>query len=267
MRIKAACGVFLATACLPAASAQDKPDYVQHFCVKAVSGQLPAIGGMLPDLTKMMQVRVDEGSLAWFAALQAVIPAGTSARCDYIFAYGYAGYPPEALGRAQAEAIFKKANIAGTFAELLAKRDRTGTLVSNDLLRVARNGKVGGNSDKGGYVRLNLYKIKPGHSAADWVKLETEGWGPYAAAMAKERAGLGWRAETLVMPSGSGLPYNAITVDLFPNWEATGGSGNSGLWDKVHPDLKSADYMAKVADTADRYKVELYRNVAMVLKK
>jgi hypothetical protein len=267
MRNTVICFAFLAAACCPAVWAQEKPGYVQQFCVKAVSGQEAAIEAMLPDVSKLMQVRVDEGGLAWYAALRAVIPAGTSARCDYIFTYGYNGYPPEPLTRAQAESAFQKANIGGTLGEMMAKRDRSMTLVSDDLLRVVPGGMAGPASEKGNYVRVNLHKLKPGHTLAEWTKVETEGWAPYAAALAKERAGYGWRAQTLVMPTGVGLPYSAITVDIIPDWAATGAPGSAEAWKKVHPDLTPAAYAAKVAEVCDRYKVELYRNVASVRKK
>ena len=39
------------------------------------------------------------------------------------------------------------------------------------------------------------------------------------------------------------------------------------IWNKVHPNLKSADYLAKVNDTVDRYKIEMYRVAEMMRKK
>jgi hypothetical protein len=258
----------LASACAPAAIAQDKPNYVMHSCVKAAPGQMTALSALLPDMSKIQQVRADEGGIAFFTALRAAIPAGSSARCDYIFVSGYEGYPPEPLTRAQAEANFRKSGVGGSYDEYIARRDRLMSLVSNDLLRVVANGNVGGGSSVGGYIRLNLSKTKPGHTIAEWGKLETAGWGAYVAAVAKERPGFGWRAEGVVVPTGSAMPYNAITVDILPNWAATGGGwGGTQVWNKVHPDMPSADYLAKVADMVDRYKVELYRVATVVAKK
>jgi hypothetical protein len=266
MRQKALIWLFVAAACIPAAIAQEQPSYVQQFCVKAVAGKLSSLDAMIPDVAKVMQVRIEEGQLTFFAALKAVIPAGASARCDYALSYGYTGFPPEPRTREQAEATFRKAKVAGTYAEMLAKRDATSMLVSDDLWRGVTDGMAGPGSVKGSYVRLNLYKSKPGHTIAEWAKMEVEGWKPFAEALAKETPGFGWRAESLTMPAGSSLHYNAMTVDIFPNWAATGHGYSAEMWNKVHPDLKSSDYLAKVNEVVDRYKVELYRTVEVVRK-
>ena len=268
MRAKLLYVTFLAWACVPAGVAQNKPTYVTHNCVKAAPGQLNAISALLPEMSRFLQVRVDDGSMSFFVALRAAIPAGSSARCDYILAYGYEGYPPEPLTRAQQEANFKKSGVAGSYDEFIARRDRAMTLVSNDLLRVVANGMVGSGSAVGGYVRLNLNKMKPGHTVAEWGKFETEGWGAYVASVAKERPGFGWRAEALVSPAGLSLDYNAVTVDILPNWAATGGGwGGAQVWNKVHADMTMGDYIAKLWGMVDRYKVELYRVAAVVAKK
>ena len=257
----------LAGACISAAFAQDKPQYAQEFCVKVNPGKGAEVAAMIPDVMKLNQVRIDENTLSWFAVLSASIPAGTSARCDYKFVYGYDGFPPEPATREQSEHRFAKAKIAGTYAQMLAKRDANTTLVSDDLWRAIDGGTAGGSSTKGNYLRFNLYKVKPGHTMADWAKLELEGWKPYAEAAAKENPGFAWRAVGLSQPTGNSLHYNAMTVDIYPNW-TTSGQGNSlALWNKVHPDLPGNDYLAKVNDVVDRYKSELYRVVDLIHKK
>ncbi len=256
----------MAAACVPAAIAQEQPTYVQQFCVKAVAGKLSSLDAMIPDAAKLVQARIEEGQLTAFIALKAVIPAGTSARCDYVLSYFYTGFPPEPRTREQQEATFRKAKIAGTYSEMLAKRDATSVLVSDDLWRGATGGTAGPGSVKGSYVRLNLYKSKPGHTTAEWAKMEVEGWKPFAEALAKETPGFGWRAELLTMPGGSSLHYDGMTVDIFPNWATAGRGYSAQMWTKVHPDLKINDYLSKVNETIDRYKVELYRTVEVVRK-
>jgi hypothetical protein len=259
--------VAIASAGLSAGWAQEQPVYVQQFCVKAVAGKSSAVDARMPDVAKYMRVRVDEGGLAFWVAFKAVIPAGTSARCDYLLNYAYSGFPAGPLTPEQAEATYHKAGLAGSYSQMLIERDATSTLVSNDLFRSVTGALVGPGSEKGSYVRLNLFKVKPGHSLAEWAKLEIEGWKPFAEAMAKETPGFGWRAEQLVMPTGSSLHYNAMTVDIYPTWEASGKGASAQLWSAVHPDLSPNDYLAKVNDVVDRYKAELYRAVEVVRKK
>jgi hypothetical protein len=267
MRKRAVLWLSMAAACVSAATAQEQPTYVQQFCVKAVANKSSALDAMMPDLAKYMRVRVQDGELASWIALRAVIPAGASARCDYLLSYLYSGFPPEPKTREQAEAAFRKANIGISYSEMLAKRDAVSTLVSDDLFRGVAGGMAGPGSEKGSYVRVNLYKVKPGHTVAEWAKLETEGWKPFAEAIAKETPGFGWRVEALTMPSGSSLHYNAMTVDIFPSWTAAGQSYSAQMWSKVHPEMNFADYLSKVNDATDRYKAELYKTVEVVRKK
>ena len=238
------------------------------MCVKAQVGQIAGLSAILPDIAKTVQVRADAGNVAFFATLQAVIPAGTSARCDYIFVAGYEGYPPAPLTRGEAEAIFLKSGVSGSYDDYNTRLRQVWSLVSNDLLRVAPNGSVGSNASVGSYIRLNLDKLKPGHTVSEWATFERDGWGAYADAAAKDLPGLGWRAEYLVSPAGSAMDYKVVAVDVLPNWASTGfGWGGAAVWNKVHPDMTNAAYMAKVWDMVDRHKSELSRTVALVVKK
>ena len=124
--------------------------------------------------------------------LRAVIPSGETARC-YTLAYRYEGFPPEPQTRQQAEALFQKANVQGTYSDLLAKRDSSSRLVSNDLWRNVPQGEVGSHLEKGQYVRVNLYKVNPGHTVSEWTQLEMSGWTPFAEAMAKETPSSPWQ--------------------------------------------------------------------------
>ena len=260
--------VVFGMACVPFAVAQQKQQYIQNSCVKAPAGQLEGLTAMLPDLAKVAQVRVDAGTVMFFLAFRAVIPAGSSARCDYIFSNGYYGYPPEPLSRAEAEANFKKSGVGGTYDAYLARFRPVWNLVSNDLVIVPPTTSVGSGVALGGYIRLNLDKLKAGHTVEEWAKYEREGWGAYVEAVAKDHAGMGWLPEAVVSPAGSGLDYNVLTVDILPNWAATGGGwGGAEVWNKVHPDMTNAAFMGKLGDMIDRYKVELYRTALVVGKK
>lgn len=256
-----------AAVCVSTATAQDQPIYIQHFCVKVNPGKNADFMALRSDVVKLMRVRVESGQLEFFLGTQATIPAGAAARCDYNLVYGYNGYPPAPRSREQSEADFHKAGIAGTYTQMLARRDATSTLVSNDLFRSVKGGTAGPGAVEGGYIRLNLYKIKPGHTVGDWAKLETEGWQPFAEALAKETPGIGWRASGIVMPGGTSVHYNAETADIFPTWAAAGKGFSTQMWSQVHPDLNFNTYIAKVNDVADRYRIELYRVNEVVRKK
>jgi hypothetical protein len=69
-------------------------------------------------------------------ALNAVVPAGTAAICDYHLVWGYNGFPPEAATPEQDAAEMKKAGLSMTLAAYEAKRDSLATLANVDTWRV-----------------------------------------------------------------------------------------------------------------------------------
>ena len=244
-----------AAVCLLAAAAQDQPGFVRDSCVKVAPGKSAEFEAMLHDVTaKQMRVRIDEGHAAWWLALSAVVPAGTAARCDYHVVVGYAGFPPETPTPEQNTAELKKAGLNMTSAEYAARRNSLSTLVNVDIWRVLAD--VNPSLEKGNYARLNYYRVKPGQQAA-WLKLETTGWKPFVESLKDSR--LGWHLQTLAMPAGEYLHYNALTVDTYPTWTALGQGVPGSAWQKVHPDLPIADYLSLVNNTVERYRVDVLR--------
>jgi hypothetical protein len=257
--------LFLTTAgCLLAAAAQDQPAYVRDNCVKVAPGKGAEYAAMLRDVTaKRMRVRIDEGQAAWWLALSSVVPAGMAARCDYHIVWGYTGFPSEGPTAEQNTAELKKAGLNMTSAEYAAKRDSLSSLVNVDIWRVRAD--VGPALDKGQYARLNYFHVKPGQQEA-WLKLETTGWKPFVESLKDSR--LGWHLNTLAMPAGDYLHYNALTVDTFPSWTALGqGVPTNTAWPKAHPDMPFADYISLINNTVERYRVDLLRVVEVVLPK
>ncbi|MGP8247835.1 MAG: hypothetical protein ACLQVN_25390 [Bryobacteraceae bacterium] len=244
-----------AAGCLFVVAAQDQPAYVRDNCVKVTPGKNAEFAAMLRDVTtKVMRVRIDKGRAAWWLAVSAVVPAGTAARCDYHVVIGYSGFPPETGTAAQTTAELKEAGLNMTSAEYAAKRTSLSTLVNVDIWRVRAD--VGPNLQKGQYARLNYYRVKPGQQAA-WLKLETTGWKPFVESM--KDSGVGWHLHTLAMPAGEYLHYNALTVDTFPNWAALGHGLSAKAWSTVHPDMPSQDYLSLIANTVERYRVDVVR--------
>jgi hypothetical protein len=243
-------------------SAQEQPPFARDYCVKVADGKGREFAAMLRDIsTKLAQVRVDDGRAAWYMTLRGVVPMGSEARCDYHIFYGYSGFPAAPLTAEQTGADLRKANIDLTAEAMMARRNSISHLVNLDIWR--RAGAVGAQPQKGSHVRFNYFKVKSG---ADWVKLETEGWGKLAEEAAKTNPGFGWTAATLAMPgAGTAQPYNAVTMDVFPDWAALGrGVRFQEIWAKVHPEISGADYMQKVAAASDRYRTEVFEVVEWV---
>lgn len=253
----------LAGLLLPAAFGQtQRPGYVRDLCVKARAGKLTELREFLLDpVTKSAKYRIDDGTYSWFIVAQAVAPAGSEARCDFRLVYGTAGFPPEQNLMTTEE--LRKAGVGMTVEQRNAKRDELSYLVATDYW-ISRD--LVGSSVKGGYVRINYYKTKPG-MAAEWTRAEQGGWKQLAQAFAKDKPGTGWGLYTLAMPGGAELPYNAMTVDMFPNWAALGGGGQQrATWNKVHPETDYSAYMDRVGNMAVRHRVDTMRLIEVLRK-
>ena len=151
-----------------------------------------------------------------------------------------------------------------TVEEAAAKRNELSYLVSTD---VWLDRELVGQSTKGGYVRVTYLKTKPGTTSAEWAAMSSATWKPLAEAWVKENPAMGWGSSTLAMPGGTGLAYNAMTLDFFPTWDAIGkGVPSRALWNKVHPDSDMTAYFDRLALIADRPRIDILKLVEVIVK-
>jgi hypothetical protein len=242
--------------CLFVASAQEPQSYIRDACVKVAPGKGAEYDAFTRDVTaKQMKARMADGHMVFWVIASASIPAGNAARCDFHIVTGYSGFPPETPSVEQIGAELKKAGVNMSGADLMAKRTALSTLVNVDIWHVRAD--VGPGLEKGNYVRLNYYHVKPGQQAA-WLKLETTGWKPFAESLKDSH--IGWHLNTLTMPAGEYLHYNALTVDTFPSWDALAkGVPAATGWPKAHPDMPFADFISLVNNTVERYRVDVIK--------
>lgn len=244
---------------------QTQPNsYTRALCVKAKDGRVAELAKYLHDVTaKTAKVRVDAGVYSSFIVAQSVVPAGRDAPCDFRLLYRSNGFPAEATGPEKLAEDMKKAGIAMTREQSVTQRDAISYLVSTDYWQ--NRVDVGGPAAKGSYVRVNYYRTKPGSTLANWVAMENGGWRGMAEVWAKESPGMGWGILTIALSAGTEVPYNGITYDLFPTWAALGRSGqNRATWNKVHPQRDLSDYMAQLANIAERRRTEVLKVIEAV---
>jgi hypothetical protein len=263
-KLVGATGVFaLGMLCCSLASgqAQETPRFSRDACVKVRDGKGSEYAAFLRDVTaKVAKVRVDEGYYASYTITQAVAPAGQSARCDYHLVTSYIGFPPESAPERLATDL-ERAGVKMSVEAMIARRNELTTLVSMDTWRWHE--RVG-TFKKGSYARLNYYKVQAG-MMGEWTRMESTGWKKIAEAMAGENPGMAWRVATLSMPGGVSLPYNAMTVDVFPSWAALGkGIPARATWNKVHPNTDMSAYMERLGRIVERPRVDIVRIVEMM---
>ncbi|MFN7936413.1 MAG: hypothetical protein U0R19_24000 [Bryobacteraceae bacterium] len=251
----------LPLAFLPAAFAQTQSTgTAEVLCIKARDGKYSELRRFLLDSSaKMGKYRVENGTFSAYIVSESVTPSGRSAPCDFHLVQSYSGAPKET--RASTDDEMKKAGISMTIAQRNAKRDEISYLVSREYWRTR---DVVGTLVKGGYVRLNYFKV---NSQAEWLRMETTGWKQMAEVWAKETPGRAWIVHTLTMPGGSKMPYNGLTVDGFPNWDSMFATTNTrDTWGKVHPESDYSAYMTRVGQLAERPIVTTMRLLEVIRK-
>jgi hypothetical protein len=182
---------------------------------------------------KLQQASADSGRIsAWFL-LASVMPAGSSAACDYVSIAIYPGVPPAPMGLDELGAALKKSGIPMSAEDYVARRSSLTDLVSAALWR---NQIAVGTLQKGDYVVVNHMKVP---NIAEWIANEKKVWQPFAESMVKDGVTRGWFLNVQEMPGGSDLKYQASTVDVYPSWDAYFKLGNGFVdrFKKVHPDM------------------------------
>ena len=211
------------------------------------------------DLHKFAQARVDSGSVSTWFLLSSVMPQGTSAGCDYLIIAMYPGAPPKPLSVEELDSLLKKAGISATAQEFMAHRASVGTMVSNNLFQ---NKISVGAVKKGDYFIINELKVSDMEGYLDYAK---KVWQPFAEELAKGGVRTGWSMNVEVLPSGSDLRFQAVTVDIFPSWEAVYQDQQlSATFKRVHPDMEVGTTLEKAAKLRTIVSSELFHVEDMI---
>lgn len=237
--------------------AQQAPSgYHTVACLKVKPGKTSEFRPWTTEvLHKYAQGRVDSGALSTYYLLRAVYFGGSSPECDYVTIAVYPGVPPEPFGMEDMSAALKKAGLNMTAQEYIDRRDALVTLVSSNLFR---NEVSAGSVPKGAYMVVNYMKT-PDYEK--WVNFEKRVGKAMAEQSISDGATAGWSVNGLWFPFGKDLPYQGVTVDVFPNWDAVFKEDPKfeENFKKAHPDMATSDEeMEKIRTQAvvQLYKVE-----------
>ena len=242
--------------------AQQAPSGLHRVaCIKIQPGKSAEFRKwMATDGHALQQARVDSGEIASWMLVRSVIPEGKSAECDYLVVSMYAGAPPAPSGLDGLAAMLKKAGLTTSAQEYVDHRDSLTELISNNLFR---NRISVGTMKKGDYLVVNYFKVP---DIGDELSWEKEVWQPLAEAMVQAGVLSGWSVNAQVLPGGTNLPYQSVTVDSYPSWDAAIG-GRSRLrefFQKVHPKMEMGTTMERGNKVHTQLSVQLLTVVDMV---
>jgi hypothetical protein len=240
-----------------------EPQTVRDFCVKAAPGKaMDAEAFAREVMVPLNQARADAGEFAWFVFARAVVPAGSSAKCDFRSVYGFDGLPAETASNEQLDAAAKRAKLNMTGAEIRTKLSSLSQQVDVEYW-VSRD-SIGPSMQNGSFVRLNHYSVKP-QATSDWLRLETTYWKPLVEAWDKAGGKGSWGVYELWMPQGDSQPYNAMTVDIFPDWSSLLHEVPlADLWPKVHPHTDMTQLFDQLDRVGSRHDIEIYKVIDLV---
>jgi len=240
--------------------AQQAPvGYHSISCVRVKPGKSAAFHAFLNgDYRKVEQARVDSGAISTWIALRTVIPAGTSAGCDYVLVSFYPGLPPAPLSDEDMTAVLQKAGVTSTVQEWRDHLSDLGELVSNNITQY--QALVGG-AKKGDYLVFNSMSVT---DVDQCVAAQKRLWQPFAEEGVKDGAQDGWAVNIQQIPNGAKDPNLVSSVDIYPSWDAMFnyfGPDFITRWKKVHPELSPDEAFAQIdklctIDYTVTYKVE-----------
>jgi hypothetical protein len=204
---------------------------------------------------KFARARVDSGLLSMWLLLRAVLPSGKENECDYQVVAFYPGIPRKPMEAEEMNALMKKAGATLTAEQYSQTRNAVSELATSGIFQMVVNT---GSVQKGDYLSLNYLKLKDPamQNYQKWIDMETKAWKPMSELLNKEGITRGWSVDARVIPDGAAQPFDGLTVDVYPSWEAFFKVQNDTTypeyWKKVHPDM---DMVATFAE------YEKYRTV------
>ena len=255
-RLFVGAAIAIAFSTLSAYAQQASPGYHTVACFKLKPDSAVEFRKFLAeDVHKVAQGRVDDGELTGWYLLRAVFPAGESADCDFLIISLFPKMP-HAFGREHLEAAIKKEGLTITPDDYFKHRDAVAKLVS---AAVFQNLAVVGTPKKGDYFRVNYMKVADANFN-DWIAAEKKVWQPIAEALVKEGKSDGWSLNVRAMPLGPDLPFQGVTVDIFPSMDAVFADDPQfdDRFRKLHPDMDLGTTFERFGKLRTQALIELY---------
>jgi hypothetical protein len=250
--------------CLPAAAQmqqQGMSGFHSVACIKVKPEKATEFRAWAAsDLHKYAQSRVDTGALSTWFLLRSVQPQGQSADCDYLVIAAYPGAPAEPLSPEAFGDALKKAGLSMSAQQYMDRRDSLTTLVSNNLFQNRANL---GSVKTGNYLVVNYMKAA---NVEDWVAFEKKVWQPVADALTKDGMTAGWSLNVQVLPGGSDLKFQGVTVDVYPTWDSVFKQDPqfAERFRKVHPDMELGTTFEQFEKLRTLVSVQLFTVVDVV---
>ena len=252
-----------ATLSVPLLAQPSPSGFHKVYCVKVNPGKYADFQAAMKDDLKLINYEVKSGRLSGAIALEAIVPEGSNAACDYSFVDFYPGLPPALQSDAEQTADLQKAGVDKTSDQFMEELVASGTLVSTSIDREVAGV---GEAKKGDYIVVNDMKVS---NVGAWIANEKKLWQPIFQDGVKTGAVDGWAVVESFMPRGAKDPDITYTVDIYPSWDSLFhffGPDFPNRWKKIHPNTPIEGGMAQEQKMDTIEHTVLYRVVSAVRK-
>ena len=241
------------------AAQSDTAAYTHSRCYKANPGKATELRELFNTVGRTLgEEGVKAGKFVAYNVLEAVTPRGRDNQCDFLANSRFEGYPSDispspdgALKRLRMEPHEIEKQLADA-----------GYLVRSNLWRGVSEAGMG---KEGAYVVIDLMKTK---DRAAWEAMEDQVFKPAQELRIKAGDTLAWGAATLVMPRGTGLEYDAVAFNVFPDMKSTGKPARyRERLAEAHPGKSFDDLVAEVQASREIVRSGMYEVIVAVLPK
>jgi len=200
--------------------------------------------------------RVKKGIIVGWELFQVRFPAGANTEYDYATVTtvkgGWQGY-----GKLDAD-------WSEDYAKLIPKDkmplvENTGsyrTLVKTEVHAMVDGAFAPGNKPFK-YAMVNFFDVPDGHWD-EYYNMETKLVKPIHQLDIDAGKRVGWILDAIAIPTAHDT-YDAVTVDLFENWNDVGGGGGEDAWTKAHPGMSEAYINRQIEGARKMVKREMWQ--------
>lgn len=228
----------------------DTPGYMHGRCWKAHPGKSTELREFFDTVGRTLgEEAVKAGKLAAYSVIEARVPRGQEAMCDFIATSMFVGYPTDL--QLMTDAAQKRLKMQpGQIGE---KLNAAGYLVRTTLSRVV--GSIGMGKE-GAIVSVQTFHAPSASAYEDMVENEIQ-----ALAQARTDAGdtLGWGTAVVVQPRGTNQDFNASSYTVFEDMAAQGKRTDwVSLYAKAAPGKSWDDFLSRLRETREIVDTGIY---------
>ncbi|HEX4948957.1 MAG TPA: hypothetical protein VFZ34_19925 [Blastocatellia bacterium] len=252
--------LFTATAFAQTATAPAGPRYAQIAYIKIEPGKEAEYRQIEQEIwLPIHRERLKTKLIRGWSLYTVRYPGGTAREYDVVAVTMYDNFKD--LENSMPAEVLAKTHPNLTAAERNARTNAVRKIVRTEVIGLVDSAGPGGEDPRASaapakYVRVDYKRIEAGKNA-DYVAHERKYYKPLWQAAVDAGTMRAWAVWSVRFPGGADKEYGFTTVQFFDKFEQLEGNPSRGLWEKVHPNVKSADIYGQMGAISKTVRSEL----------